>query len=141
MKIVEYIYIFSLFFDHSFFRVRLAPGGGGLPYATDGDARRLAYGCQFWILVFFDFGGEERVTSLRTSAWEAKGKVASCLSFIHFFVLITKVLEEPFLEWLFCARLKLLGSKSGESQKAVKVSSFSFFHLLLFTISHLPEKI
>ena len=123
--------------------VFLPRGGGGLPYETDGDARRLAYGCQFLILVFFDFGGEERVTSLRTSAWEAKRKVASCLSFIHFFrvVLITKVLEEPFLEWLFCARLKLLGSKSGESQKAVKVSSFSFFHLLLFTISHLPEKI
>ena len=26
-------------------------GGGGLPYETDGDARRLAYGCKFWILV------------------------------------------------------------------------------------------
>ena len=28
------------------------PGrGGGLPYETDGDARRLAQGCKFWILV------------------------------------------------------------------------------------------
>ena len=26
-------------------------GGGGLPYETDGDARRLAYRCKFWILV------------------------------------------------------------------------------------------
>ena len=25
--------------------------GGGLPYETDGDARRLAKGCKFWILV------------------------------------------------------------------------------------------
>ena len=24
---------------------------GGLPYETDGDARRLALGCKFWILV------------------------------------------------------------------------------------------
>ena len=23
--------------------------GGGLPYETDGNARRLAYGCKFWI--------------------------------------------------------------------------------------------
>ena len=26
-------------------------GGGGLIYETDGDARRLADGCKFWILV------------------------------------------------------------------------------------------
>ena len=26
-------------------------GGGGLIYETDGDARRLAEGCKFWILV------------------------------------------------------------------------------------------
>ena len=25
--------------------------GGGLPFETDGDARRLAEGCKFWILV------------------------------------------------------------------------------------------
>ena len=30
----------------------LGPGGGGrLPYERDGDARRLAYGCKFRILV------------------------------------------------------------------------------------------
>ena len=28
-----------------------APVPGGLPYETDGDARRLALGCKFWILV------------------------------------------------------------------------------------------
>ena len=28
----------------------LSPGGG-LPHETDGDARRLAQGCEFWILV------------------------------------------------------------------------------------------
>ena len=28
-------------------------GGGGLPYETDGYARRLAYGCKFWTLVLF----------------------------------------------------------------------------------------
>ena len=33
---------------HSMFWTRT---GGGLPYETDGDARRLAYGCKFWILV------------------------------------------------------------------------------------------
>ena len=27
------------------------PPGGGLPYETDGDARLLAQGCKFWILV------------------------------------------------------------------------------------------
>ena len=26
-------------------------GGGELPYETDGDARHLAYECEFWILV------------------------------------------------------------------------------------------
>ena len=26
-------------------------GEGGLSYETDGDARRLAWGCKFWILV------------------------------------------------------------------------------------------
>ena len=30
---------------------RLIYPGGALPYETDGDARRLAYGCKFWILV------------------------------------------------------------------------------------------
>ena len=28
-----------------------SPGGGGLPYEMDGDARRLAWGCKFRILV------------------------------------------------------------------------------------------
>ena len=31
--------------------VPLPTSRGGLPYETDGDARRLAYGCKFWILV------------------------------------------------------------------------------------------
>ena len=31
--------------------VLIYPGGVGVPYETDGDARRLAQGCKFWILV------------------------------------------------------------------------------------------
>ena len=33
------------------FNTFLARGGGRLPYEIDGDARRLALGCKFWILV------------------------------------------------------------------------------------------
>ena len=34
--------------------------GGGLPYETDGDARRLPEGCKFWILVSLRVFREKR---------------------------------------------------------------------------------
>ena len=40
-------------------KVPLGPGGGGLPYKSDGDGRRLALGCKLQILVSLRVFGME----------------------------------------------------------------------------------
>ena len=94
------------------------PGGGGLPYETDGDARRLAQGYKFWILVSLRvFRAKHQYFKLPKSRLgfcaETRNYAKRKRSQIFFFLLF----QQSLLGVKFCLRHAQIGLLQGLNSK------------------------